>query len=75
MTTNKNFGTIKSLFTDKGFGFIIPDDKRQNDIFFHITRYNGETPFEELEIGTRLSYYYEIRDNGKLRATQVWEVE
>jgi cold shock CspA family protein len=68
-------GTVKCLFIDKGFGFIVPDEKGAADVFFHITRYNGSTPFAELKEGQKLSYYYEVRESGKIRATQVFEVE
>ena len=74
MSHNRKYGTVKCLFIDKGFGFIVPEEKGA-DVFFHITRYNGITPFGELEKGKRLSYYYEVREGGKLRATQVFEVE
>ena len=69
----KFYGTIKHIFADKGYGFILPEEKGA-DVFFHVTRYCGDTPFEDLKKGQRLAYHYEVRDNGKLRATQIFEI-
>ncbi len=74
MDNNRKKGTIKLLFPDKGYGFLVPLDSRcQFDVFFHVTRYRGDTPFEELQKGQVLEYNYEVRDNGKIRATQIYE--
>jgi len=53
-------GTIKRLVTDKGFGFITPDDKAElpagkEDLFFHTTAVVGGT-IDALKEGQRVSY-------------------
>ncbi|MEK7217547.1 MAG: cold shock domain-containing protein [Patescibacteria group bacterium] len=53
-------GTIKRLVTDKGFGFITPDDKAElpqdkEDLFFHHSGVVGGT-IESLKEGQRVSY-------------------
>jgi len=53
-------GTIKRLVTDKGFGFITPDDKStllagKEDLFFHTTAVVGGT-IDSLREGQRVSY-------------------
>jgi CspA family cold shock protein len=47
-------GTIKSLRTDRGFGFIAPDSGGQ-DIFFHSSAVEHPT-FDELREGQRVEY-------------------
>ena len=47
-------GTIKSLRTDRGFGFIAPDNGNQ-DIFFHSSAVEHPT-FDELREGQRVEY-------------------
>jgi CspA family cold shock protein len=53
-------GTIKRLVTDKGFGFITPDDKAdlpegKEDLFFHTTAVVDGT-IDGLKEGQRVSY-------------------
>ena len=53
-------GTIKRLVTDKGFGFISPDDKAElpagkEDLFFHTTAVVGGT-IDGLKEGQKVSY-------------------
>ena len=53
-------GTIKRLVTDKGFGFITPDDKAElpagkEDLFFHTTAVLGGT-IDSLKEGQKVSY-------------------
>jgi len=53
-------GTIKRLVTDKGFGFITPDDKAElpagkEDLFFHTTAVVGGT-IDGLQEGQKVSY-------------------
>lgn len=54
-------GTIKRLVTDKGFGFITPDDKAElpagkEDLFFHTTAVAGGGTIDALKEGQRVSY-------------------
>ena len=54
-------GTIKRLVTDKGFGFITPDDKSElpagkEDLFFHATAVADGGRIESLNEGQRVSY-------------------
>ena len=54
-------GTIKRLVTDKGFGFITPDDKAElpqgkEDLFFHATAVADGGTIESLKEGDRVSY-------------------
>lgn len=53
-------GTIKRLVTDKGFGFITPDDKAElpagkEDLFFHTTAVLDGT-IDSLKEGQKVSY-------------------
>jgi len=62
-------GTIKTI-TDRGFGFIRPDDG-QEDIFFHRSALVGAT-FEQLRQGDRVSFNAEDDPRGKgMRASDV----
>ncbi len=47
-------GTIKTLITGKGFGFITVDGE-EKDLFFHGNELKGVT-FEELKVGDRVSF-------------------
>jgi len=47
-------GTIKTLVSDKGFGFITIEGE-EKDLFFHKNEVNGIT-FEELKIGDKVSF-------------------
>lgn len=37
MATKKAQGTVKFFNESKGFGFIIPDDVNEEEIFFHVS--------------------------------------
>ena len=67
-------GTIKRLVTDKGFGFITPDDKSElpagkEDLFFHTTEVLGGT-IDSLKEGQKVSYTLGNGQKGP-QATQV----
>ena len=47
-------GTIKSLISDKGFGFITVDGE-EKDLFFHKNELKDVT-YEELKVGDRVSF-------------------
>lgn len=55
-------GTIKTI-TDRGFGFIRPEDGRE-DVFFHRTALVG-VAFEQLRQGDSVTYTAEIDPRGK----------
>ncbi len=57
-------GTIKSLITEKNFGFITPEEgEGAKDIFFHATGLTG-VAFGQLTIGTKVSFEVEQTDKG-----------
>lgn len=67
-------GAIKTI-TDRGFGFIRPDEGR-DDIFFHRSALAGGLTFEELRQGDRVSFTAENDPRGKgPRAADVRRVE
>ena len=61
-------GTVKWFSTEKGYGFIRPDDGSE-DVFVHHTGISGEG-FKSLEEGDKVSY--EVTEGRKgLQATNV----
>ena len=64
-------GTIKTVQSDRGFGFIAPDNGTQ-DLFFHHTAVVDPT-FEELREGQRVEFEpgSDPRNPSRQRATQV----
>lgn len=50
-------GTIKKLVSDRGFGFILPEDAPANgkDLFFHRADVQG-TSYDGLREGERVTY-------------------
>ncbi len=64
-------GTIRSIRSDRGFGFITPDDGA-NDIFFHNSAVVGRV-FDELQEGQRVEFDpgTDPRDARRTRATNV----
>ncbi len=55
-------GTVK-WFSDKGYGFISPDDAHSNDLFVHHTGMTGEGNGALAE-GAKVSYEAESGDKG-----------
>ncbi|MDP1629266.1 MAG: cold shock domain-containing protein [bacterium] len=47
-------GTIKTLVSDKGFGFITVDGE-EKDLFFHRSELKDVT-YEELKVGDKVSF-------------------
>lgn len=47
-------GTIKTLVSEKGFGFITIEGE-EKDLFFHKNELKGVT-FEELKVGDKVSF-------------------
>ena len=48
-------GTIKRIVHDKGFGFIKPDDGKE-DVFFHRSRLGPGAQFEDLREGDEVEF-------------------
>jgi cold shock protein len=48
-------GTIKTLVTERGFGFIIPEGGGGQDLFFHRTDVTSGS-YEALRVGDRVTY-------------------
>ena len=55
-------GTIKTLVTEKNFGFITPEDGSK-DVFFHATSLTGIT-FAELKSGDMVTFDVEQSEKG-----------
>ncbi len=55
-------GTIKSLVTEKNFGFITPEEGAK-DVFFHATGLTG-VEFGQLTTGAKVSFEVEQTDKG-----------
>ena len=55
-------GTVKTIITDKHFGFITPEDGSK-DVFFHETGLQG-VQFSELKSGDAVSFDVEQSEKG-----------
>ena len=55
-------GTIKTLVSDRKFGFITPEDGSK-DIFFHATSLSG-VEYSQLAVGDKVSFDVEQADKG-----------
>ena len=60
-------GTIKKLFSDRGFGFL---DTSDGDLFFHRSAVR-DTDFTELQEGQTIEYEKGVAPQGKPCATSV----
>jgi cold shock protein len=51
-------GTIKTLVTDRGFGFIGPEGGavEGKDLFFHLSDLQGTLHYEQLRVGQTVDY-------------------
>lgn len=56
-------GTVKWFNTDKGFGFIAPDDGGK-DLFVHSSGISGTGAPRALDDGARVSYETQAGDRG-----------
>jgi cold shock protein len=66
-------GTIKTI-TDRGFGFIRPDNAQQ-DVFFHQNALVGVS-IDQLREGERVSFTMEAdRRSGRMQAQDVRRIE
>lgn len=60
-------GTVKKFDASRGFGFIQPDDGR-DDVFFHVNQVqNSASP----RVDQRVSFELRESDNGRQRAASV----
>ena len=66
-------GTVKWFNTQKGYGFINPDEEG-NDVFVHITAVQN-SGLNELNEGQRVSYGLEEQRNGRVAAVNLSLVE
>ena len=66
-------GTIKKLITDKGFGFIEPEDGGQ-DAFVHISAVE-RAGLSSLNEGQKVSYELQPGQNGKSSAENLSVIE
>ena len=66
-------GTVKWFNTQKGYGFINPDEEG-NDVFVHITAVQN-SGLNELNEGQRVSYELAEQRNGRLAAVNLSPVE
>ena len=66
-------GTVKWFNTQKGYGFINPDDSG-NDVFVHITAVQN-SGLSGLNEGQKVSYELEEQRNGKMAAVSLSIVE
>lgn len=48
------YGKVKFFNTEKGFGFILPDEE-MDDLFFHISAFGEGTPFENDRVEFKIS--------------------
>ena len=71
--TGMAFGVVKWFNTNKGFGFIDPDDG-DKDIFFHITAVQ-ESGLETVNEGQRLEFELHQRGDGRTMANELKVVE
>lgn len=65
-------GTIKTLITAKGFGFISTDESRNKELFFHSSAVLDGN-FDTLQVGQAVSFDQEPdpRDPSRSRAKNV----
>ena len=66
-------GTVKWFNTQKGYGFINPDEEG-NDVFVHITAVQNPG-LNELNEGQRVSYELAEQRNGRVAAVNLSLVE
>mmetsp|Transcript_48192 Transcript_48192/g.124973 ORF Transcript_48192/g.124973 Transcript_48192/m.124973 type:complete len:101 (+) Transcript_48192:113-415(+) len=64
-------GTFKNFFTEKGWGFITPDDGSE-DVFVHVKENGGDDAFCNVQAGDAVRYDAEYDDRkGKYKAVNV----
>ncbi|MDQ4076376.1 MAG: cold-shock protein [Chloroflexota bacterium] len=65
-------GTVKFFNTEKGYGFIAPDNGR-DDVFVHYSSIEGQGGFRNLNEGDRVEFSIEQSDKGP-RAVSVTRI-
>jgi cold shock protein len=65
-------GTIKTIISAKGFGFISTDGSRNNELFFHSSAV-ADGDFDSLQVGQTVTFEQEPdpRDPSRSRAKNV----
>lgn len=71
--SNVKFGTVKWFDETKGFGFIIPDDNPDLDVFVHYSVVPGTQGKRNLLEGDKVTYLEGTREDG-VYAVQVLSV-
>lgn len=56
-------GTIKKIMKDKGFGFITPDEGK-DEVFFHRSRLAPKVYFEDLREGDEVEFLVRPGEKG-----------
>jgi cold shock protein len=67
-------GTIKTLVSDRGFGFIQPEGGSPDgkDLFFHRSDVQGSTMYDQLRVGQPVEYDLgQDQRRGTTKATNV----
>ncbi len=58
-------GTIVKLMTDRGFGFIKPDEGEEaKDLFFHARSVEGDAVYDDLREGDKVTFEIEEGPKG-----------
>jgi cold shock protein len=69
MTQQQGEGTVK-LWTQRGFGFVRPDDNNSTDLFLHITALTDRS-ITDLAVGDRVRFNVKADREGRPRAVDV----
>jgi len=68
---NHNTGIISQYLADRGFGWILPGDQNEPEIFFHADNF-WDAPTEEIELGQDVIYMPAVsRTDGKPFAREI----